>query len=165
MLYDAVEQVYTVVLANFTTDLGALATAKGVSVTATVGVIKRQTAETMVALGADLPAIGVYTVAGSTQAKDQGKRDTLTTMVLDYYAEGTDPANLAKQAELAAEALLRSIDRLWPALEGGGGNAVGSVGIVMTPGYQEVRQNEAEQTVYNHRATVTFPVMDRDSGL
>ena len=163
MLFDAVEQVYVVVLANFTTDLGALATAKGVSVTATAGIIKRQTAPTFLGLGADLPAIGVYATDGVTQAKDQGKRDTLTTMVLDYYAEGTDPANLAKQAELAAEALLQSVDRLWPGLEGGGGNAVGSIGITMTPGYQEIRQNEAGQTVYNHRATVTFPVMDRDT--
>ena len=163
MIYDALEQVYTVLNANFVTDFAALVAAKGVTgVVTTTGLEKRQDANTMIRLRATLPAIGIYAVAATTQAKDQAKRDSVTTVVCEYLALGSDPVALAKQAELAAEALCKSIDRVAASGAGvyGGGEARQSVEVVLNQAYTETVSPNYEQT-----ATITFPVWDRDEGL
>ncbi|HWP38945.1 MAG TPA: hypothetical protein VNL18_15470 [Gemmatimonadales bacterium] len=162
MIYDAVEQAYTVAAANFTADLNALAAAKGVTAPPAATLIKRQRAETYIALGAALPALGIYLLRVATQAKSQGKRDSVVSLVFDYYLEGTDPTLLAKQAELAAEAVLRTVDRLADAGSGiyGAGEGSGSVTIELSDGYDPADENK-----FFHRAQVTVPVWDEDTGL
>lgn len=163
MIYDAVEQAYAVVNSNFAADMAALVAAKGVAgLTTTATAIKRQDAETYVDIGAALPAIGVTGRRAHTQAKDQSKRDSVSEIVYDYYAVGSDPSKVAKQAELAAEALLKSVDRLWASGSGvfGAGEVPGSISIDFDPGYLEVQQPN-----YGARARVSFPVTDRDEGL
>jgi hypothetical protein len=167
MLYDAIETVYAVVLANFATDLAALASAKGVTITTTADIIKRQRAETFVAFGKGVtsPAIGIFSIRGLTQAKWQTQRDTDCTVVCDYYARSADPSALAIQAELAAEALLKSMDRIWPTAAGGAGEGDRSVTIEMTDAYVETVSSETETARWEHRAMVTFTVQVRDTGL
>jgi len=164
VIYDAIEQVYAVANANFATDFAALATAKGVvGLNTNAAIEKRQSAETMVRLGAALPCLGIVGLRARSQAKDQGKRDTESVIAFDYYAEHADPVLVAKQAELAAEALLRTVDRLWAsgASVFGAGELPLSVVIDFTEGYLETRS----PPVYWRSATVTFPVHDRDEGL
>ena len=163
MIYDAVEQAYAVVSANFATDFAALVAAKGVTGTQPVQtIVKRQTAELYVSLNAVLPAIGVYGLEARTQAKLQTVRDNECVLVFDYYAEGTDPVAVAKQVELAAEALLMSVDRISSAASGlfGAGELLGAVRVVLTEGFVE-----ATQGTYARRAQVTFTAQDRDTGL
>jgi hypothetical protein len=157
MIYDAVETVYAVVNANFATDYAALAAAKGVTVVTPVGIIKRQKADIFVPLGATLPAIGIYGLSATTQVKDQAKRDVFCTMAFDFYDRGTDPVALAKQTELAAEALLLSIDRMWPTAAGGAGEGDNSITVTLMDGYDETAELQ-----YERRATITFPLMNRD---
>lgn len=168
MIYDAIEAVYTTVNANFNTDLAALVSAKGLSgLTTSATLFKRQRAETFVELGAaangQLPAIGIYGTAVTTEAKWQGKRDPECTVVLDYYARGTDPVKLAQQTELAAEALLLSIDKVYPTAAGGAGEGFGSINIELTDAYMETDKPDSQTAKnYGHRAIVTFIVVDRD---
>jgi hypothetical protein len=163
MIYDQVEVIAQVVDANYAADMAALVAAKSLTgITTTATVIKRQSAETFRRLGAPLPAIGVVHLRAATQAKDQQKRDTLGTVVLDYVALGADASKVAKQAELAAEALMRSVDRL--AMAGGGlygaAELAGAALITMTEGF-----TEAEDAQYWRRAQVQFTCHDRDEGL
>ena len=166
MIFDAVETAYTVVNANFDTKLAALVAAKGVSGTlAGAKKFKRQNAETYVELNATIrdgteAGLGVYGLQAVTQAKSQTQRYTDTTVGADYYCRGTDPAVLAKQAELAAEALLGCIDAMWPTAEGGAGEGDKSISITMSAGYEETQTPK-----YEHRAVVTFTLTDRDTGL
>lgn len=160
MIYDAIEGAYTVVLTNFATDLAALATAKGVTITTTASIVKRQKAETFGTYQIALPAVGVYGKKVVTQGKSNGYRDNLSTVVFDYYAVGPDPVILAKQAELAAEALLKSIDRLNGADPYGAGVLPGSITVEFNDGFEEVQIPN-----YARRAIVTCPVWDQDTGL
>lgn len=165
MIYDAAEKAYEVATTNFTADFIALIAAKGLGglgLTTAATLIKRQDAETFIGLNAALPAIGVIGRRAHTQAKDQSKRDNVSEIVYDYFAVGPEPSTIAKQAELAAEALLRSIDRLWASGSGvfGAGELPGSISIDFDPGYVEVQQPN-----YGARARVSFPVTDRDEGL
>lgn len=165
MIYDAIEAVYTVVLANFATDMAALVAAKSVAdVNAKINVVKRQPAETYVDRGLALPAVGVYGLRIATQAKNQGARDNVSTVVLDYYAEGADPVVLAKQVELAAEALLVSVDKVTPSGGGvfGAAELVGSVTIELTESYVEAKPDATDRR-YWRRALISFPVHDRDT--
>ena len=165
MLHDTVERVWVVVNTNFAADMAAVITAKGLGaagLTATATIIKRQTAEIFAAKQATVPTIGVYGIRAVTQAKDQGKRDSQNTVGIDYYATGMDASKLQKQVEVAAEALLRSVDRI--AGSGGGvfGAAVqdGSITVDLLDGY-----TEGAAPAYIGVATVTFPVDDREDGL
>jgi hypothetical protein len=165
VLYDSVEQAYVIASANFATDIAALTTAKGVTALGAVTIIKRQRAETSKRLAnpaTTLKTLGIYVTRAMTQAKDQQKRDSLSTLVYDLYVEGLDPSLLAKQAELGVEALLRSIDRFAVSGAGvfGAGELLRSVNIQMSDGYEETVTPR-----YWHRAEVTFPVHDRDEGL
>src|SRR5207302_7433147 len=138
----------------------ALAAAK--SITDLAGAptfVKRQKAEMFTALGVTLPAIGIYIPRAWTQAKSQTQRDTRCQCVLDWYARNADPVLLAKQTELAVEALLRSVDRLTTATGGvyGGAQLEESAVVEVTDGF-----DKSIEPAYDRRATLTFPVYDRD---
>lgn len=170
MIYDAIETAYTVALANFTTDLTALAVAKGITINTGVTFVKRQDAETCKDMGAPLPCCGIYGLSATTQGRDQTKRDNVNVIVFDYYAESVDPVKLAKQVDLVPEAILMSVDRLPGA--GGGVYGVGegprSITVAWSRGYAETEESQSEVPVkpnYFRRATVTVPVWDRDTGL
>lgn len=163
MIFDQVEQLYTVVNTNFATDLGALATAKGVTINTGATFVKRQNADVFFALGVTLPACGIYVTRASTKAKQQGIRDTTGTAVFDYYAEDADPVKVAKQAELAAEALLMSVDRMATAGAGvfGAAELEDSITVEMSDGFEK----RASEGRYWRRAVVRFAIYDRDTGL
>lgn len=169
MIYDAVEQAYAVAAtgSKFSTDLAALIAEKGVAgLSSGASIYKRQRAETFVALGGALPGLGVWARNVFTNAKvGTGWRDNVTEVVYDYYclyASGADaPVKAAKQAELAAEALLRCVD----ALPGSGlvvfgaGELRASVRVEMSDGYLK------EPAGWFRRAQVSFPLTDRDENL
>jgi hypothetical protein len=165
VVHDAIERLYTALFTNFATDMAAVITEKGAGVVGLVNtatVIKRQTAEIFVQKAQAPPAIGIYGIRATTQAKDQGKRDSKNSIGIDYYATGTNPSQLQKQTELAAEAIMRTIDRL----AGSGGGVFGaaveedSVTWDWLDGY-----TEGVAPLYIGVATGTIPVDDRESGL
>jgi hypothetical protein len=165
VLYDAIEQVYSIVNANFAADFAALLTQKGLGglgLVTSADIVKRQTAEVFVAKRKTLPSIGIYGVRAVTRAKDQGKRDSRNTIAMDYFASGpeSDGAKLQKQVELAAETLLKSVDRIVGGVGGGVfGAAVQDEDI--TVDLQDAYV-EGETPTYLGVATVTFSVDDRD---
>ncbi len=129
MIYDAIERTITIVDANFTTDLQALVAAKGVTgVYTDVKVYGRRRAqqfwELMEKDGVDA-GIGIYPQQFDTPAEFVMRRHSRHQIVIEYYAVGKDPDALAVQMELAAEAILRSIDRL---IVAGGSSGIIAVG-------------------------------------
>ena len=165
MIYDSIETAYTVLLANFATDLAALAAAKGVTIVTTCTFEKRQSVERALELRAVKPFCCINGRRSSTQGRDQGKRDSLSIVAFDYYAEGTDPVKLAKQVELAAEAIYLSADDM-PGVDTvfGVGEEPLSWSVEFSDGYIEAASDSVTPN-YFRRATVTVPVWDRDTGL
>lgn len=163
MLYDQVEQCYLVLAANFATDYAALLTAKGVASPGAVTLIKRQSVPTALRYGKAPPFLGIVSLAAQTQAKDQSKRDNRGLVAFDFYQIGSDPEVVAQQSELAAEAVLMSVDRFNTAGGGlfGGGDVPQSVDVTMSDDEAE----EVQLGLYGRRATVSVRVWDRDSGL
>ena len=163
MIHDQVESAYAVLAANFATDYAALLAAKSVASPGTVKIVKRQKVETALRYGVQAPLMGVVSLAAQTQAKDQGKRDTRGLVAYDLYITGTDPALVAKQVEIGAEACMRSVDRL-PASSGwvfGAGELPLSVQITLSDDADE----EVQEGKYGRRATVSFSMWDRDTGV
>lgn len=163
MIYDVVEQAYSVLNSNFATDYTALLTAKNVTSPGTVKLVKRQKVETAIRYGFQPPLLGVISLAARTQAKDQGKRDTQALVAYDLYIKGSDPAVVAKQVELGAEACMRSVDRL--AASGLGVFGAGEVPLSVNVTLSDDEDEEVEEGKYGRRATVSFQVWDRDEGV
>lgn len=163
VLYDQVETAYTVLNANFAADYAALLTAKGVTGPGTVKIVKRQSVVTALRYGVLAPLMGVVSLAAQTQAKDQGKRDTRGLVAYDLYISGSDPALVAKQVEIGAEACMRSVDRLAASGLGvfGAGELPQSVDVTLNDDADE----EVQDGKYGRRATVSFSMWDRDEGL
>ena len=179
-IYDAVERTLEVVKANFDTDMAALVAAK-----VTAGRLSQEQADAMdqkatiyERLAAEefathpdeegpdqekLPGIGIYAGPMTTQARWQGRRDARAVVVLDYYAMGLDPVVLGKQTELAQETLLRSIDRIPEAAPAGelGAAELRDEIAVMIAGSSRERGLD----YYQDRVTLTFPILEQDSGL
>ena len=163
MLYDPIEEFYDVLNTNFAVDMAALVTAKGLTgITTTAVIIKRQTAEVIIAKRATQPTIGFVPVTFRTQAKDQGKRDTRAWLEVVYVATGADPAAIGKQVELALQSILCSVDRL--AGSGGGvfGAAVedGSIEGELSDYYAD-----GEAPNYYQVGTMRIPMDDREDGI
>jgi hypothetical protein len=163
VITDTVDQVWLMTNDWFPVDMQMLASLYNVPMTTTATVIKRQSVETALAEGATIPVLGIVALRCTTNAKDQGKRDSLTTVEWDYYAEAATVASLGvlqKQVELAAQAILYTIDRL--AGSGlqvfGGGDLPGSVEVTVTEGV-----NEGEAPRYWRRAVVTAPIWQREN--
>lgn len=170
VIYDAVEQVAPILIANYTSDLTALAAAKGVPVLPTVGGIdatinlyKWLEAESFATVEQNpLPGLGVDWENILTQARRQDKRDSVHFLVADYFARGADSTVLTKQMALAAETLLHRIDQIWNSAGGfvyGAAEPEGSVRIEQFPlgGYG--------QDSYEGRFRIHFPVNEEDQGL
>lgn len=165
MIFDAVERAYAIAFGGgkFSADLAALIAAKAPGLDSTVNIYKRQRAETFIALGGSLPGLGIWATASLTQARvGTGWRDVVTEVVYDYYCvyagDSDAPVKAAKQAELAAEALLKCVD----ALPGSGDSVYGagelrsSVRIETSDGYLQ------DSAGWFRRAKVIFPLTDRD---
>jgi hypothetical protein len=162
MLYDAIERVGTVVEANFGTDMTALVAAKGeAGLVKTAVVYKRRPAEAFhEKVTYAQPGIGVYGDTVHTQARRDDIRDSTIVLILDYFARGRDPDLLEKQIELAAEALLQSIDAVLDSSVIGGGELEGSI----TALFSNLALAEEGQD-YEDRVMLRFPIRDRDTGL
>lgn len=179
-IYDAVERTLEVVKANFDTDMSALVAAKVTdgrlsqeqadAMDKDATIYERLAAEEFAAHPDDegpaqekLPGIGIYAGSLTTQAKWQGRRDARAVVVLDYFAQGDDPIVLGKQTELAAEALLRSIDRIPEAATAG---ELGAAELKDEISVQIAGSSrERGLDYYQDRVTLTFPILEQDSGL
>lgn len=157
------ERVGAILTTNFDTDVGLLCTAKSVTPPATVTILKRMDMNLHIAAnGADrLPALCIYANTMTTQAKMAQRRHTHATINIDYmdrFAIASLETGL-KQAELAAEAILLSVDRLgldnttgvWEA-----GGAVDSVVLTFSD------REDAPAGEYQRLVTVSVPVTDQD---
>jgi hypothetical protein len=165
VLYDAVEQVFTVLNTNFATDFAALLTQKGLTglgLVTTANIVKRQDAEDFVRFRVTTPTIGILGLDSASRAKDQGKRDNRNIISVDYFATGseTDGPKVQKQVELAAEAIHKSVDRLHDGV--GGGVFGASVEDNDLNTHLERGYSEGQTPLYLGLATVTFSVDDRD---
>lgn len=163
MLFDVVERVYTVTNTNFATDYTALLSAKSVTAPGgSVVIAKRMRSETHKKWNGDPPYLNIRGLRAQTNAKDQGKRDSLCEVEWEFYLEGTDPSLIARQAELAAEAVCKTIDLLAASGDGlfGGGEERLSVTVEMSEAGVEGKED-----LFWHSATVRAPVWDRDEGV
>ena len=168
MILDAIEQTWTLTSDNFAADMQALRALYNLpelDVTATI--IKRQRTEISLALGKAPPLLGIVAVGARTNAKDQGKRDTQVRVEWDYYAEGVETAAplLAKQVELACEAVLLTVDRIAGSglLVFGGGELPGDVSIELSEGIEEKGTDATGTRLYWRRALIGATVWDRDN--
>lgn len=165
MIYDAVETCATIAGTNFETDMGVVCAAK--SVTAPTGwqVIAWQDAQNALDLGSPKPFLGV-TIGGqaATQAKSQGKRDSLSAVLFHGYVENADPTVLAKQIALVPEAVMMTVDRLVAGVGGGvyGGAVTQLSATIEFGGTYEPR---GDQPNYFQDVKVIVPVWDQDIGL
>lgn len=163
MLYDPVEKVYAALTTHFASDMGTLVAAKGLTgITTTAVIIKRQTAEVIIAKRAVQPTIGIIPTVFRTQAKSQQKRDTRVWIETVYVATGPDPAAIGKQVELALESILRSVDRLADQAAGVFGAAVEDDSI---DGDLSDYYAEGQAPNYYQIGTLRFPVDDMEDGL
>lgn len=111
MFYEAIARAEEVIALRFATDFAALVTAKSISQTLTSTVTLYKVPAAVFGLGRALPGLGIYTPRASTGAKAQGAREAQVALVLDYLAR-VQTAELAHlQAQVAAEALMKCIDR------------------------------------------------------
>lgn len=163
MLFDAIERVYEVVSGNFNSDLAALAGVKGVTAF-TAEVIKRQTAEVIVAKKATQPMIGIYAIGAQTQMADGGlggKRDSTVMVGADLVITGSDPKLVQKQIELGAETLVKEMCERVPQgaqTNFAGGLQQGSVSVELSDGY-----TDGEAPNYIGVAHVMVPIFERDN--
>lgn len=167
-LRDVVARCMTVLGDNFNTDMLALVQAAGLEnqVDVNVTLFSRRNAGQVATLyrGEKLPGIGVYVLRGTTHAAWANKvRLWRCNVAFDYLAAGPsrkeDADLLMQQAELAVEAILRTVDRLSGdpvGLVSGAGEAEDSVAVDLAPvTLEQVRGPQV-------RALVRVPVTDED---
>lgn len=165
MIYDAVEHAITTAKANFSADLSALASAKNESgVISDVTVHGRLDAtEFHSEVDRLAPGLGIYGNGASTQAKHPDIRESVVTLFFDYYAIGADATDLGKQVELAAEAILQTVDAMTGGSAGiiNAGGADGSVSVTVLP----ITRIKGGKKTYEGRCVVQVPAQERDTGL
>lgn len=181
MFFDAIERTLAVVTANFATDLAALVALKVTDSFLTqeqaddiqqdATIFERLDAGTFSShldeegKGVRHAGIGVYAGPLTTQAKWQGRRDSRATVIVDYYAVHPDPVTLAKQSELAAEAIVMSIDKIPEAVPAGSG-ILGAAELKDEIRVDPLGLSRAKGAdFYEDRVIVTFPILEQDSGL
>lgn len=121
MIWDAVEGCYTIINANFATEMAAVIAAKGLGALGlqdTATAQKRLRVAQLVSMRKPYPALGVYSIGTLTGAKNQRRRTNLVRIGVDYWAQLNDAEKVAQQAELAAEAVMRCVDLIWQAAGG-----------------------------------------------
>ena len=132
VFYDVSEGLGTLATASFTTDFDALIAQKalgGLGLNTAVTVYVRQPAVVFGGQERALPGLGCYARNARTQAVSQQEREATMEAHYEYLCRGPDAATIRAQAELAAEVLLRLVDR-FPTISGGvegGGHEPGSV--------------------------------------
>lgn len=164
MTYDAMEHAAAVIGANFESDFEALVVAKDAGafgIDPSPRLYKRRDAAVIFGQDLYIPSIGLYPDTAFTQRASQGeRRDNVSYLLADYVYRSSDPDRTAVAVELAAEALLRSIDRMrdeTDTLVIGAGVPDQSVSI----NYARLSHVELDD-VYEDYVTVRFPVIDRD---
>jgi len=171
VIYDAIEAVGPVLVANYAAELGALAAVKGIAVLPTVGGIDATinlysgaSAEDFAPIEQNaLPGLGLDWDQALTHAKrNAGIRDHVHTLVADYFARGTDALVLKRQMRLAAEELLHRIDQI-AATAGSGvyGSGEGDFSIRI----EQFPLGSFGQDTYEGRFRIHFPVQEEDTGL
>ena len=160
MTYDVIEEVASTLVTNFNTDMAALTTAKGVTALASATVHKRLPAAVFAGDEKALPGIGVYSPRTLTQAKNQARRHSTVTVMVELHLRGTVPATLRAQAELAQEAILLTVDRLWN--EGSGLFGAGEEDLGVECAIDGTADTEG-QDVYEETVRVSFTVQDEDA--
>ena len=161
--YDVIENIEPVLTANFATDMAAIVAAKGAQVISTnATVYKREMGPLFAGRGQPLPGIGLWLRTTQTQARRQTKRDNLHVLVYDYFARGNDAVKLQAQLELAAEAILMTVDRTYQA--GGGVYGSGETDKSVTVQFVPIVQAKGRGS-YEGRVLVVAPVNEEDTGL
>lgn|SRR5574341_64857 len=171
-MQDAVVRAAAVLTTNFNADMAAIVADHGVAVVSQVATVY---ADREWAVFCELdtftqaqPGIGVYASGARTNARRQNEREWIVLVVAEYYARASDPAKLKVQARLAAEAILRSIDRMNEGLTGSrildAGNPDLSVQVELSrtadlPGPSD--GVDASQW-FEELCRVTFPVIDQE---
>lgn len=159
MIFEAVDRAVSVITSNFGTDFAALASAKSLGgLTATVTVYKDVSAATF-SMGRDLPGIGIHALRAQTQAKSQGVREGIVTTVFDYLARADSALVAMQQAKVAAEAILKSVDKLW---EETGIMDAGGVPLSISVEMDAIPV-DAKALQYDGRARVLVPINTRDT--
>ncbi len=167
MFYAAIERAATVLDANYRDDFEALALAKSIAnLDPNLTVFKRRTAELFFRDLDGHPGCGIYGVIATTSARRADLRESLVSLVFDWLAWRQDEQDAAElvvlQGELAAEAIMRTVDRMGEDQSGGvlgAGELRGSVGVRLDYGGME------EVSSPLTRVRVTVPVNEEDSGL
>jgi len=165
MIFDAVEVCGQVALTYFEADLATLVTARSLMPVTGWKIITWQDAEKAIELGSAVPLLGITLGPNaSTQAKSQGKRESLSAVLFDAYLEGEDATVVAQIMALVPEAVMMIADRLAAGVGGGVfGAAVTelSTQVDVTGAYEE----RGDQPLYWQRARTVVPVWDQDTGL
>jgi hypothetical protein len=186
MIYTPIELTAADLAANFNADLAAIIAAKGLGglgLVTTATIYPRMDADIFAGItpepgSTNLPGIGVYAVpTATTQAKNQGLRDATIRIAFDYFARrvrdpaagiGVDAALLLKQAELAVEAILLEVDRMY-GLNSGAPNFYGIIeaGKDLRSVTVDIGPPVAAKggDYYEERAIVIVPTEARDAGL
>jgi len=174
VIYDAIEAVAPVLIANYPADLAAIAAAKipavpvlptAGGIDATINLYKYLDAESFATVEQNLlPGLGLDWENVLTQARRADRRDHFHYLVADYFARGTDATILGKQIALAAEALLHRIDQIASSVSAasgvyGAGEADLSIRIEQYP------MGGFGQDTYEGRFRIHFPVQEEDTGL
>jgi hypothetical protein len=171
VIFDTIEAVGPVLVANFATELAALAASKGVAVLPTAGGIDStitlysgQDAEDFAPVEQNvLPGLGLDWDGALTHAKrNAGIRDCLHNLVADYFARGTDSVVLKRQMRLAAEELLHRIDQI-AANAGSGVYGAGEADLSIR--IEQFPIGSYGQDTYEGRFRIHFPVNEEDTGL
>ena len=163
MIYDAVERTLQKLEEDFLEELERLATEKKVDVQLRIKFYPRRPAEEWGpdAGEGELPGIGVWAPATSTNAKSQNRRRSTVTVVVDYFATAAEATKLGVQCELAAEAIVAVLDGLPLGTDRGGVSEAGGVQdsiLVELTGTSRTTVGN----FFQEQARVSLPVIDED---
>jgi hypothetical protein len=159
--YDVVEEVATLLTANFDTDMAALTSAKGVTALAAVTIHKRLPAVIFAGDEVGVPGLGIYAPRTVTNAKSQGKRECRVTCVVELFIRGATAATVRAQAELGLEAILKTVDRVADAGSGVFGAGEEEAGVFCE--IDGAADAKGGQEQYEEVARVRFIVWDQDT--
>lgn len=171
-MYDAEERVAAVLTTNFAGDFAAVLAAHSLTPAAVSAVVAtvhlRREWETFSELdtfNAANPGIGVYATGFRAQARHQDERLWLVTIVAEYFARGPDPDLLTTQVRMAAEAILRSVDRMNEGLVGSRILEAGGPDQSVTGELSRTAHLDGGDRYYDELLRISFPVIDQEVGL
>jgi hypothetical protein len=163
VFYDVSEKLGALATAHFTADFIALITQKSLEalgVDPNIHVYVRKPARVFGLNEQPLPGLGCWAGSVRTQAVSQGERENQLLAHYEYLCRGADADIVLAQAELAAEVLLRLIDRFGTAgsgIEGGGHEPQSVLGDIDGSGPADGLE------VYEQWVHVVSPIWDTDA--